>query len=131
MHDLLLKIITFLHFIFVLFVVVIPFTNSTYFLFLHAIFIPFMILHWICNDNTCVLTIIERQLRKYTTGKASDDDCITCRLIEPVWDFRKNYEGFTAFIYIVTILLWLISVIKLICKYRSGEIKNIKDLFVI
>lgn len=131
MKDILLKIITLLHVLFVIFVVVTPFVNSNYFLFIHTIFIPFLILHWICNDNTCVLTIIERKLRKEIYGKVDEDDCITCRLIEPVYDFRKNYGTFTIIIYALTIMLWLISSGKLYYKYSSGSITGFKDLFII
>ena len=132
MIDILLKIITLLHIFFVIFVVVTPFLNSNYFLFIHAIFIPFLILHWICNDNTCVLTIIERKLRKQISGdKYVEEDCITCKLIEPVYDFRKNYKTFSIIIYTMAILLWLISTGKLYYRYNSGSITGFKDLFVI
>lgn len=131
MKDILLKIITFIHVMLVIFMTVTPFTNSNYFLLLHAIFVPFLILHWICNDNTCVLTIIERKLRKEIYGKVDEDECITCRLIEPVYDFRKNYKTFTILIYVITILLFLISSGKLYYKYSAGEIINFRDLFVI
>jgi hypothetical protein len=129
MKEILLKIITLIHILFVLFVVVAPFTSSNYILFVHAIFIPFLLVHWVCNDNTCVLTIIERKLRKQLYKDYDDDDCITCRLVEPVYDFRKNYKSFTVLIYTVTILLWSISVSKLAYRYKGGEIKSYKDLF--
>jgi hypothetical protein len=130
--QLLLNIVTVLHIIFVLFVVVVPFTSSNYLLFIHSIFIPFLLFHWIINDNTCALTIIERKLRQQISGKDFvDDECITCKLIEPVYDFRKNYETFTVIIYTVTISLWLISVYKLYSKYKDGSIKSFKDLFII
>lgn len=131
MKDILLKLITLLHVILVIFVIVTPFFNSTYFLFIYAIFIPFLLLHWICNDNTCILTIIERKLRKEIYGTYDENDCITCRLIEPVYDFRKNYKTYSVIIYTTTIILWLISVGKLYMKYKNGEITEFKDLFVI
>lgn len=81
------------------------------------------------NDNTCVLTLIERKLRKEIYGQTNDDDCITCKLIEPVYDFRKNYKTFSIIIYTITILLWLISVGKLVYAYKSGEIGGIRDVF--
>lgn len=118
-------------YIFVAFAVATPFTNSNYLLFVHSIFIPFLILHWICNDNTCVLTIVERKLRKEIYGENAEDDCITCKLIEPVYDFRKNYDEFTKIIYAITITLWLVSVCKLYYKYDHKIITNFKDLFVI
>ena len=115
---------------FVLFVVVAPFTSSTYLLFLHFIFVPFMVLHWALNDNTCILTVIERKLRKEIYGETNDDDCITCKLIEPVYDFRSNYQTFSTIIYTITILLWLISAGKLFYKYHTGGISSFKDLFI-
>lgn len=130
MKDILLQLITLLHVIFVIFVVVTPFIGSNYFLFIYSIFIPFMILHWICNDNTCVLTIIERKLRKEIYGKVDEEDCVTCRLIEPIYDFRKNYKSFSMIIYGITILLWFIAVGKLYSRYSDGSIKGVNDLFV-
>ncbi|ARF09548.1 hypothetical protein Indivirus_1_171 [Indivirus ILV1] len=131
MLDILLKLITFLHTLFVIFVVITPFTNMNYFLMLHAIFLPFVMLHWICNDNTCVLTLIERNLRKKIYGKVDEEDCITCRLIEPVYDFRKNYATFSIIIYAITIGLWFISLGKLGYKYHTGNISDFTDLFTI
>ena len=128
--DILLKLISLLHVIFVLFVILAPFSNSNYLLMLHAIFIPFVMLHWICNDNTCVLTVIERNLRRQISGQENvDDDCITCKLIEPVYDFRKDYATFSTIIYVIAITLWLISVIRLAYKYKTGEITSYIDLF--
>jgi hypothetical protein len=130
--EILLNIITILHMIFVLFVIVVPFTSSNYLLFLHALFIPFLLFHWILNDNTCALTIIERKLRQQISGSDKiDDECITCKLIEPVYDFRKNHETFTTIIYTITITLWLISVYKLYSGYSSGSISTWRDLFKI
>ena len=130
-QELLLKFITFLHIIFVLFVVITPFTNSNYLLFLHFIFVPFLMLHWLLNDNTCILTIIERNLRKAIYGKVDEEDCITCRLIEPVYDFRKNYETFSTIIYVITFLLWTITAGKLYYKYHTGSINSLRDLFIL
>jgi hypothetical protein len=133
MKEFLLKIITLLHIYFVIFVIITPFLDSNYLLMLHAIFIPFLILHWLCNDNTCVLTIIERKLRtEMSEDPASvEDDCVTCKLIEPIYDFKKNHDGFTKIIYTITIVLWLISVSRLAYKYNNGEISSYKDLFAV
>ena len=128
MIDLLLKIVSLLHILFVIFVIVAPFMGSNYFLMLHAIFIPFIIMHWICNDNTCVLTIIERNLKKKLYGKVDEQECITCKLIEPVYDFRKNYAQFSLIIYAIAIFLWLITVGNLYYKYSKGEITSYIDL---
>ena len=132
MKKLLLKIITLIHIIFILFVVGAPLSNSNYILFLHAIFVPFMMIHWLFNDNTCILTIIEKRLRKDIGGEDMDkikDDCITCKIIEPVYDFKKNYGTFSKMIYTVTICLWFLSLGKLLCKAQSGGIPSYRSLF--
>lgn len=131
MKELILKIVSLLHLLLVLFVVITPFTDSNYFIILHIILIPFIILHWVCNDNTCMLTIIERKLRKEIEGKYDENDCITCRLIEPVYDFKNDYKSFSTLIYFLTILLWSISAGKMFCKYRFGLIRSYRDLFTI
>lgn len=128
MKEILLTVITFLHILFVGFVVITPFIGSNYLLFIHSIIIPFLIFHWVCNDNMCALTLIEKKLRKEIYG-TEDDNCITCQLIEPVYDFRKNYDQFTVLIYTVTIILWLISLGHLFYRYKNGKIDSWKDLF--
>ena len=131
MKKILLQIITILHIMFILFVLITPFTNSNYFILMHSIVVPFVMLHWVVNNNLCVLTVIERFLRKSIYKEVNDDDCVMCRLIEPVYDFKKNNERFTVLIYVVSISLWLIAIGKIISKYHFGEVKKIQDLFQI
>lgn len=132
MINILLKIITFMHVMFVLFIVFSPVTNSNYILMLHSIMVPFLMAHWICNDDTCVLTIIERNLRKKVyNDKYKDDDCFTCKLIEPVYNFIDDYKTFSSIIYFIVIILWLISTGKIYYKYRNGLITNWKQLFIL
>lgn len=132
MHDLVLKAITFIHICFIIFVVASPLSGSNYFMLLHTMFIPFLVMHWVLNDNTCAITLVERFIRK-KTGKEtySEDDCITCKLIEPVYNFRNDYKSHTKFIYTVTGVLWLISASRLWCKYESGEISKWQHLFIV
>lgn len=123
------NIIMLCHILLVLFIIIVPFTNSTYFLTLHAIITPFIIMHWLLNNNTCALTLFEQKLREYATGvKGDPNECFTCRLINPVYDFTNNYEEYSTFIYIFTITLFLLSLFKLYNKYQIGEIKSIDDL---
>lgn len=130
MNEFILQLITFIHILFVLFVIITPFTNSNYLLLIYVIVIPFVMLHWVMNDNTCILTIMEKHARKQLYGEdTKTEDCFTCRLIEPVYDFNKNYSSMSTAIYIITIVLWLIAVYKLYSKYRSGEISSLYDLF--
>ncbi len=131
MNIILLRLISLIHILLLLFVTVMPFINSNYFLLIHFIIVPFIILHWICNENTCFLTLVEKYLRLKVYGYVDPNDCLTCRLIEPVYDFKKNHKQFTVFIYVITIILWLITSYRLYRKYQNGEIKNWLDLFTV
>lgn len=126
LRELAIKLITLLHVLFIVFVLVTPFTWSNYFLLLHVITMPFIVIHWLANNNICALTLIERKLR----GKSSNDkDCFTCRLIEPVYDVHKNYKTYSCFIYILVTSLWLISVGKLFWEYQMGNLDSIDKVF--
>ena len=127
MWSILLKIITFLHMLLILFIICAPFTNSNFILVLHFIITPFIILHWLLNDNSCCLTLVEKFIRKKIYNQ-DDEDCLTCKLIEPIYDFKNNYAKFSAFIYIVTGGLWIISASKLVSRYMDGSISSLRDL---
>lgn len=126
--EYLLYLINIIHLLYLLFIIIVPFTNSNYLLLLHSIIVPFMLLHWITNNNTCSLTIAEQYIRKELYGTVNKDECFTSKLIEPIYDFKQNYEQFSNYIYLVTILLWCLSTGKLVYKYHIGEIKGIVDL---
>lgn len=114
MNELILQLIIIIHLAFVLFIVLVPFIGSASLLLLHVIIVPFMMLHWYLNDNTCSLTLIERSIRYSIYGKLPDsEDCFTYRLIAPVYDFKKNNGDFSKFIYTTTIVLWCYSVLRL------------------
>ena len=132
MKELLLKLISAMHILFVLFVVLSPFVNSNYLLLLHAFSMPFLMLHWLVNDDTCVLTIIESNLRKQLYGKEyTEEDCFTCNLIKPVYKFVDNHNNFSKLIYAFATIFWFISFGKLFCKFRNGEITSWRQFFII
>lgn len=121
-----------IHFIVVCFVVLIPFIGNNYFLLMHTIIVPFIMVHWALNDNTCVLSLLETKLRSHIYGnEINEDDCFTCRLINPIYDFKANNDDHSTIIYIITILLWIISTYKLYNKYSTGEISSIRDLIIV
>lgn len=131
MNEFCLHLIVLLHILFIIFIILAPFSNIKYLLVMHAITIPFMLLHWITNNNTCALTLIERNVRKQLYGSSySDSDCFSCRLIEPVYDFANNMGSLNVFFYITTITLWLVSIYNIRQKFLSGEISSFCDLFV-
>ena len=131
-NDSILLLINVLHLIVILFVVGAPFSNSNYLLILHIIVVPFIILHWILNNNTCCLTVVEKLIRNKTYGTKVDElDCFTYQFIAPIYDFNKNYKQHSDFIYLLTIGLWTTSVYNLSNKFCSGKINNFQELFAV
>jgi hypothetical protein len=90
--------------------------------------IPFMLVHWITNDNTCFLTLVERGYQQKVYNKVDDLACFTCNLIEPVYDFKNNYDSVSDIIYMITFSLWFYTIYQLYTKYKNNEIKNYQDL---
>lgn len=127
-NDSLLILINIIHLIVVIFILAAPFSNSNYLLLIHIIVVPFIMLHWLLNNNTCCLTIAEKYIRQKTNDATiKQEDCFSYKLIAPIYDFNKNYEAFSTFIYTLTTSLWLISVYNISSKICEGEIKNIND----
>lgn len=131
MDKLLLLLVTVIHFLVVLFVVITPFFGNNYTLLVHSIIVPFIIIHWVYNDDSCFLTTVELSLRQKIYGKPVDkNDCLTCRIISPIYNVTEQHEKYSTFIYIITLLLWSISILKLIIKYKGGKINQISDLII-
>lgn len=126
-----LCLITVLHLIVIIFIVGAPFSNSNYLLMMHIIIVPFIMFHWYLNNNTCSLTVAEKFIRQktYGTDAANDDDCFTFKFIAPIYDFNKNNSDFSEFTWLLTTGLWGLSVYNLSSKYKSGEIKELNELF--
>ena len=131
-NDSLVLLINIVHLIVIIFVLATPFCDSNYLLLLHIIVIPFIILHWLLNNNTCCLTVAEKYIREKNTGTVvKEDDCFTYQLVAPIYDFNKDHEAFSTFIYILTISLWFISVYNISNKICTNQIKTINELFLI
>jgi hypothetical protein len=122
MNEILLKIVVITHILFVLFVFLVPFFGTNMLLLMHFIVVPFVILHWITNQNQCSLTIIERKIRKEIYGEEPNpNDCIAYNIITPIYDFNKNYSNMSFAIYLITIFLWLCTAYKINKNYNKGE----------
>lgn len=127
-NDSLLIMINIIHLIVIIFVIAAPFSNSNYLMLLHVIVVPFIMLHWLLNNNTCCLTVMEKYIRQKTVStNIKEEDCFTYQLIAPIYDFNKNHEAFSTFIYILTISAWLISLYNLSYKICNGQIKKLDD----
>lgn len=127
MNIILLKLIQLIHIIFIAFIVITPFMNNELLLMLHIIVIPFMIFHWKLNNDTCALTIIEHYIRLQINCNSNVNDCFTYRIVGPVYNFVGNNNDFSFWIYVISIVLWLVSVGKVYknYKYNKNSIINI------
>lgn len=128
-NDTLIILINIIHIVILVFVIGAPFSNSNYLILLHIIVVPFIMLHWLLNNNMCCLTLAEKYVREKTTREiVNHEDCFTHKLISPIYDFNKNNDDFSAFIYLITTFLWTISVYNFGKKYVNGQIRTIDDL---
>ena len=131
MYKILLYLIVALHSLLVLFLIVAPFTNITPLIFLHAVMIPFIILHWVLNNNTCALTLAEFKIREYINGGPVDrSQCFMARLMDPVYDFKKNNHSRRHFLYFSMLFLWAVSCYKLYKLRSIGKLNTFDDFFL-
>ena len=95
----------------ILFVVLSPFIGSIDILLLHLVVIPFLVAHWVFNNDTCFLT----ELEKLLSGR-SKSDLITYKIMSPIYRFIGSNIEHSRIIYIVTTILWTISFVRLVRK---------------
>lgn len=119
-----------IHLLLIMFIIITPFTDSTYFNLMICATLPFIIIHWIMNDNTCCLTIMENYMRQRLYGKSKKKECLTYKLISPIYDFKKNNKRYSQVIYIIAILLLIMSITKLVRKIRNKELTSIYDITI-
>jgi hypothetical protein len=133
MNKLLLLLIKIIHILFILFVIFIPFTNIKPFLMLHAMIVPFILLHWGFNDDTCSLTLMEEKITKkiYGQNNYDENECITCKIIKPVYKFINNKNEFSGLIWLITLIFALFSIFKIYNMIYYGKIKHPLEFFII
>ena len=129
-NDIILFFINIIHIIVILFVVLVPFTNNNFLLIMHTIIIPFIMLHWILNNDTCALTIMEKYARIQLNGGnyVDDKDCISYKIIGPIYNFMNEHVDYSKWTWIMTSTLWFISFYKLKNKYENNEFSELNEL---
>jgi hypothetical protein len=95
-------IIKALHVLFILFMLAAPFVGSMEVVSLHFVLTPFLYLHWLTNDSTCALTMLEKAVRG-----VQDDRSFFHSLLSPIYEFHK--DGVNGVVWAGTGLLWLVS----------------------
>lgn len=80
-----MNIIFWIHVIFLLSILIVPFTNNHRNLEFYSMAIPFLFYHWSVNDDTCALT----QAEMYVTGKDKDETFMG-RVVGPIYKMEEN-----------------------------------------
>src|SRR5210317_2185110 len=80
-----MNIIFFIHVIFLLAILIVPFTNNQKNLEFYSMLIPFLFYHWSVNDDTCALT----QAEMFVTGKHKDETFMG-RVVGPIYKMEEN-----------------------------------------
>lgn len=99
-------LISALHWLFVLFMVWAPFSSNRTALVLHLIIAPFLWIHWLLNDDTCALTLLEKKVR----GIDDDSKSFFYALVSPVYKVRD--EELRAVSWMASVLLWAVTLTK-------------------
>jgi len=112
-----MNIIFFIHLVFLIFILVVPFTNDRRNLEFYSLLIPFIFYHWSVNDDTCALT----QAEMVITGQKKEETFMG-RVVGPIYKMEENeINHLTKTVFFI---LWGIV------QYRLGYFDNIiNDIF--
>lgn len=100
------------HITFLIFVLFVPFFGNEFLLTYHFITIPFVVLHWLTNNDICALSVFESKLRGIDENKT-----FIGRIVKPVYNLQNIHY------YIVAISLWFITTYRLQSEYDFEQIK--------
>lgn len=115
----LIHLIQLVHLLGILFMVVIPFQDQVNLLILHVSASLSILTHWMANDNTCFLSLVEAKLR----GIPKDHGFIHS-LVAPIYEMNKRQT--TILTYIVLFCLTAVSLYKI---YYSQRLRDVLELY--
>lgn len=102
MMNSLASIVNIIHWILILFIVLVPFIGNELLLSLHAILIPGIMMHWVTNNNVCSLTALESSL----SGKPVNDTFFG-KLLLPLFNVGSKIT------YFIMLTLLFITILRL------------------
>ena len=116
-----ITIIQILHVLVMLAVLIIPFIQESIIIDIYyIIFIPFLLLHWLINNDNCALTIIENKLRgKKNIYDKNINTNFTYRFFKPIYTLPILLNS--RFIYFPVIILYFIKLYKFINNKKYKE----------
>ena len=115
--NIIADIIKSIHILFILFILITPFTCKAMLWILHISFTITILIHWYMNNNICCLSATEAYFRgiPYTESFTHD-------IIAPVYDFLNISTGWDTICYVLLISLMAVSIYKIYNNY--DEIKS-------
>lgn len=133
-------IIRVIHFFIMAFILITPFIGDEYWLSLHVLVVPFIMLHWVTNQTVCALTEMEKFARGGCDGKDTffgqifipiyKDESFLSSVLKPVYKFEDEETERRA-VWIGLTMLWIITLIRLwpthFRKLRS-DFENIREM---
>ena len=114
------RVIQVIHFLFVLFVLFTPFIGGQLLLTYHFITIPFMLFHWVTNNDTCALSLLESVI----TGNTEDKTFIG-RIVKPIYNGHIQSKHY----YWICALLFAITTYRLYQQYDFQILRIMIDMF--
>ena len=116
-----MNIIQIIHILVRIFIVATPFLGDEYLLSLHAITIPFVMMHWASNQTVCALT----ELEKFVSGKKEEDtffgqifvpiyknESFVGTILKPIYTVKDKDEE-KRLVWIGLTLIWFITLYRL------------------
>lgn len=94
-----------LHVAFVAFMALAPFSGDRVVLVLHLVTTPFLWVHWLLNDDTCALTLLESRLR----GVPAEASFVHS-LVGPVYKLRDGDVRVAC--WVASVALWAVTLRK-------------------
>ena len=91
-----------LHWAFVLYMCVAPFSDDIYVLAAYVAVAPALWLHWVLNDDTCVLTLVEANLRGVSAERS-----FFHALVSPIYKISDECTRGAAWAF--SVALWLVA----------------------
>lgn len=100
-----------LHYAFIMFYVIAPFTNNSSLLLLHLMTGPLLWVHWYTLSDECSLTLLECWFRGIPYSQRQES--FFFNLVSPIYKFKSDADV-RKFIWIVSIALWMVTLIKVL-----------------
>ena len=122
LNNLIVFNITIIHIIVIIFILITPFSNNNTLLLFYIIFVPFLLLHWLLNDDTCCLTLFEAYFRNKTSNEIiTNNETFMNKIISPVYKFSNNNKSLEKISYIVLIGLLIKALLNLFYNYDNNK----------